>query len=531
MKKIVISIGPIPSKLDSVKFITNRFKGGLAFKTATYLYEKGYDINIVKWEYSKLPSEPIDFYPNIINVKDVFEYYNWFRDNANNYDVFIMAAAVANLTPSNPYEGKFPSHNYKVGEKFNIEFEIAPRAIDIIKQINPRATLIGYKLFDAKDDKELIEIGRHTLHDSKANVIFANTPSTAKTKKIALLQDNSAIPMSFDEHLEFIEKVIESTYFKTEIIDIDEELSQKLLPFYKMIEHFEKTIDGYGTIAIRTPYGGIVTTSRGHKGNPIFIKNIDFNKKIIYAVGKATLNAPLLFNLLKENKDLDYIIHRHELLEEGVFVCTSYQLPGTMEETKTISEFFKFTPNVNIEHHGYIKGYSYKEVDWNNYYKDFPSKYFGYPIEMDIELEKYKDKKTLEIGGNIKAKTKYVLDPNVSNKNSKNIKYDDLKTMKFDLILAKNSIAYLSEKEIDCIINSLSPNGKFLANVFLKAPNLKVTENEISYLENGNIEHFLFKEDNIIKHNFHAYPKEFYEKKGFIIKQYGSNSGLLIYNK
>ena len=31
---VLMSVGPIPSKLDSVKFITNRFKGGLALKTA-----------------------------------------------------------------------------------------------------------------------------------------------------------------------------------------------------------------------------------------------------------------------------------------------------------------------------------------------------------------------------------------------------------------------------------------------------------------------------------------------------------------
>ena len=31
---VVISCGPIPAKVDSVKFITNRFRGGLAFQTA-----------------------------------------------------------------------------------------------------------------------------------------------------------------------------------------------------------------------------------------------------------------------------------------------------------------------------------------------------------------------------------------------------------------------------------------------------------------------------------------------------------------
>ena len=31
-KKVIISCGPIPARLDTVKFITNRFKGGLAFR-------------------------------------------------------------------------------------------------------------------------------------------------------------------------------------------------------------------------------------------------------------------------------------------------------------------------------------------------------------------------------------------------------------------------------------------------------------------------------------------------------------------
>lgn len=38
-KKIVVSCGPISTRLDSVKCITNRFKGGLAFRTAQQLID------------------------------------------------------------------------------------------------------------------------------------------------------------------------------------------------------------------------------------------------------------------------------------------------------------------------------------------------------------------------------------------------------------------------------------------------------------------------------------------------------------
>ena len=120
IKKVVISCGPIPARLDSVKFLTNRFKGGLAFKTANYLIEQGFDATIVKWQYTDIPESLSNC--EVVNVIDVFDYYAWYLENASNYNVFIMAAAVANLTPSNPYEGKFPSHNYQVGEQFDIKF-------------------------------------------------------------------------------------------------------------------------------------------------------------------------------------------------------------------------------------------------------------------------------------------------------------------------------------------------------------------------------------------------------------------------
>ena len=194
-KSVVVSVGPIPARVDSVKFITNRFKGGLALKTVKRLLdEPGISVTVVTWHYTDIPYEIERRCANVFRVKDVFEYYEWFVANAKNYSAFVMAAAVANLTPVKPYTGKFPSHLYKPGDEFDIRFMIAPRAIDAIKELNPKACLIGYKLFDAPDDKAMIEIATHTLKDSRANLVFANTPKDAKTRKLALTQDGSVIP-------------------------------------------------------------------------------------------------------------------------------------------------------------------------------------------------------------------------------------------------------------------------------------------------------------------------------------------------
>jgi len=265
MKKIVISCGPIPAKLDSVKIVTNIFKGGLALKTAEYLYENFTNVTILKDKSTKYENKDNI---NVIETDGVLDYFDWFQKNANNYDVFIMAGAVSNLMPSKPYKNKFPSHNYKVGESFDIPFEIAPRAIDIIKKANPYCCLIGYKLFDAKDDEELIKIATHVLHDSKANIIIANTPKDAKNRKIILTQDGASIPMSFDEHLKFINKTIRAEYFKTNIVNISDEEREFLEPYVAMVKYYESQYcKNHGTIAIKIEkddFTGMVTTSRGH---------------------------------------------------------------------------------------------------------------------------------------------------------------------------------------------------------------------------------------------------------------------------
>lgn len=207
-RKVVISAGPIPARLDPVKFITNKFKGGLALKTAQYLASQpDFDVTLVMWSGADKSRVP-EGLKELAVVDDVFEYYDWFVANARSYHAFVMAAAVANLTPVKPYDQKFPSHLYKPGEEFDIRFMIAPRAIDAVKQLNPQACLIGYKLYDEPDDDKLAEIARHTLDDARANVIFANHPATAKEKKIAVTPDGSAVPMDFTQHLEFMAHAI-----------------------------------------------------------------------------------------------------------------------------------------------------------------------------------------------------------------------------------------------------------------------------------------------------------------------------------
>lgn len=50
--------------------------------------------------------------------------------SAHEFDAIVLGAAVANLLPEQPFERKFPSHRYNVGDVVPINFKIAPRIID-----------------------------------------------------------------------------------------------------------------------------------------------------------------------------------------------------------------------------------------------------------------------------------------------------------------------------------------------------------------------------------------------------------------
>lgn len=542
-KRIAVSVGPIPARLDSVKFITNRFKGGLAAATAKALADKGDDVTVVAWKYTSIPDDVANSdIKEIVRVQDVFEYYNWFVANAKHYDAFVMAAAVANLTPVNPYEGKFPSHLYKPGDEFDIKFMIAPRAIDAVKQINPRACLIGYKLFDTPDDNELIDIARHTLADAKANIIFANRPAEAKTRKIAVTADGSAFDVDFNEHVNLIHRAIHQTYFRTvvEPMNDNEKNDPEIKAAMAIVKHFENTFPKYGTIAIPV-YDGcqFVTTSRGHKSDePVLVREIDIVNGIVRASGKATLNAPAMSCFIDKTH---YAIHRHfndplaqineTASDDDKDSASAYIFPGTIEEYKTAAACAAYKSVLCETAHGYVKPMAFEPVNWTEYHKTFPEKYFGIPekFQSAIDDANKDDGCTLEIGGNTHPQADYSYDPYVTPENStKPITLDQIGTMRFRFGFSKNAICYLTEEELKTI---LAQCDTFMANAPANMPDMKTSADEVAVRINNKIRHYLMlSKDRIMRHEFFAYDEDFYKKLGLTVTRYKANSALITKN-
>ena len=541
MKRIVISCGSIPARLDSVKFITNRFKGGLAFKTAAHLLECGYNVTVIVWQYTQLPDMngmPAGQYweggrAHIVRVNDVFDYCRWFEENAKDYDAFIMAAAVANLTPSEPYTGKFPSHNYQVGEKFSIGFEIAPRAIDIIKKLNPRACLIGYKLFDGSDE-ELVRAARLTQRESKANIIFANTPAAAKYFKLAVMSDNTVLPCTFDEHLELITRQMESEYYRTRLDPLtDREMGDiALREAFAVVKLYDQTFPGFGTVAVPVASmpGTFATTSRGHRSEPVLVRAVDHEALEVVASGKATLNAPTLAAALNSRSDV-IILHRHDddpMYQPGEcdYVFMSYSFPGTKEEVLHVQDAIsKGSRRIKFTGHGDLSILPISEPDWSRYYQQFPTRYFSSPEEMERVIQKFSGGETLELGANVRSEAKYAYDPYVKCGNAINLSWEEVLAGHYDLVYVRNALNYLS---LDMLNALLERTEHFIANTFLTAPEEKISESEAAVSDGRYVYHDLrLPNDTLIRHKFFAYSRQDYEELGLQVIPYGKNSALV----
>lgn len=358
-KTVIISAGPIPGRLDSVKFITNRFKGGLSFKIAKKLFLSDFDVTIIKWKFTTITPAPYGDI-NVVDIDDVYDYMEYMT--THQYDAYILAGAVANLIPVNPWDGKFPSHNYKVGEEFDIKFTIAPRIIDEIKKKYPRSTLIGYKLFDGSEE-ELINAGWETLINSKSNVVFCNTPKTAKSEKIMLLPDGSIHKMSFDEHIKKIKDIINLDWYSTSLFGAGVEIlnyKSETDSLSRLLDKVKVSREPYefGTVACKTIDGAIITTTRG-KREDVFCKiySVNHSKRKVYATSKATLNAPFLDLLFSKFSDKQIILHGHKQLEN--IETIPYIFDGTKQYFKVLDYITNNNlSEFNIENHGYYKLFS-----------------------------------------------------------------------------------------------------------------------------------------------------------------------------
>jgi hypothetical protein len=201
--------------------------------------------------------------------------------------------------------------------------------------------------------------------------------------------------------------------------------------------------------------------------------------------------------------------------------------------------------------------------DWNLYKEQFPTRYWQPGIFDKKLLEKleilinngFKIKSMLDVGGGVNG-TMIIKDLTSNNKIPVDfldpfvlLKPDWMRNKinwnsseKYDLIIARGSINYLTIEQLEKLKSMMSANAILIANTFLTAPDKNWTEREVinvteekgiekSRLVGKIIEHEIIFPTYTINHNFFYYSLEDYNKifTKLEIETYGKNSSLIFF--
>jgi len=165
-RSLLITAGPTYEDLDSVRYLGNRSTGRMGFALSTEAVKRGARVMLVAG-----PSDlktPIGV--EIANVRSASEMHAAVNERVSEADVVIMAAAVADYTPT---EGCLPGKIQKDNDLMMLDLS---RTTDILAELgsrrgnSSRPVLVG---FSAQTNNQ-IEQARNKLKAKKIDLVVAN---------------------------------------------------------------------------------------------------------------------------------------------------------------------------------------------------------------------------------------------------------------------------------------------------------------------------------------------------------------------
>lgn len=380
----IITSGATFEQWDDVRGITNRSQGKTGAKIAEEALFKGHTVDYIS---NKTTKKPFEIKANPNNLDEVLKlakfkdfYSNYTFNNASTFSdylnqclkvpenkkmpVFISSAAVSDFSPKK-INGKIKSNK----EDLFMELEKLPKVIKEVKNKYPLMPIVGFKLLSEEDStlNDLIEVAYKSLLDSRMALVVANLvdKNFRPTTTIIITPEKNIIPVERkdlpNKLVSLIESRLDKDYFKTLIKDsfpnnLNIEPLKDLVNECSLYSLFSSYGDGrkgaeFGSLAMRTELG-IVTTGRGTTKKKVEPDNltlinsiVDNNINISSNKIKATLNAPTLYYILENRKEINYVVHAHIYLPNGVFI-EEHSSPGTKHDYDVIHKAVVFGENV-----------------------------------------------------------------------------------------------------------------------------------------------------------------------------------------
>lgn len=163
-KRVLITAGATYESIDPVRFITNHSTGKMGIELARSAMYRGADVILIKGKTSVSAPQ----FVNVIDVVSAEDMYSAVMDNADNADIIIKAAAVADYTPKTVADEKIK----KSDNDSAIELV---RTKDILKSLGkikkPSQFICGFSM----ETQNLIENSMKKLDSKNADMICANS--------------------------------------------------------------------------------------------------------------------------------------------------------------------------------------------------------------------------------------------------------------------------------------------------------------------------------------------------------------------
>lgn len=165
---VLVTAGPTQESLDPVRFITNHSSGKMGYAIARNAMLRGAKVTLVSGE----TSIPKPRFVDVVDIKSAADMFEVVTSRADEQDIIIKAAAVADYTPASFSDDKIK----KLDGEMSIPLD---RTQDILKYLGehkrPNQFLCGFSM----ETKDMLENSRRKLVHKNLDMIVANNLKVA----------------------------------------------------------------------------------------------------------------------------------------------------------------------------------------------------------------------------------------------------------------------------------------------------------------------------------------------------------------
>ncbi len=184
-KKIIVTAGGTIEDIDPVRYISNNSSGKMGIETAKAAYDLGAEVLLV---YGNVVI-PVPKYLKSIKVRSAIDMLEVLKKQITNYDILIMASAVADFRVEKVSDEKIK----KTDDKLSLVLVRNPDILKELSQFKEDKIFVGF----AAESENLIENARQKLQNKKLDLICANnikgqeTAFHSETNKITLISEET----------------------------------------------------------------------------------------------------------------------------------------------------------------------------------------------------------------------------------------------------------------------------------------------------------------------------------------------------